>query len=234
MMTMNHTDATRLGACEKYLLGELPPSLRAEFEEHYFGCAACAAELNAGALFLAGSHQVFGESPATARPEPIHSPSRTWLAWLRPAIAAPAIAALLLLIGYQNFLVIPHWKNLAAHTDAPRLLHPAYVRVGVARSAESAFQVPAGQLSDVFLDIPSDPGFESYLLRIEDNSGATRFSLPIPASEAGKTAILQFPSNLAPGSYQLVLLGLSTSSSSGVDLTRSPFLVVIPGQIKQH
>ncbi|HUL14611.1 MAG TPA: zf-HC2 domain-containing protein [Terriglobales bacterium] len=231
---MNHTDATRLEACEKYLLGELPPSLRAEFEEHYFGCAVCAAELDAAALFLAASRQVLAESPAPARAGHSTSPAKPWLAWLRPEFALPALAALLLLIGYQNLLVIPHWKNLAAPTDSPRLLHPPSVRVGVSRAAQSVFQVPAGQPFDFFLDVPNDPPYQSFMLRIEDKSGATRFSLPIPSSEAGKTSTVQLPSNLAPGSYQLVLQGLSASSPSGDEITRAPFIVVIPGQIEQH
>ena len=231
---MDHTDATRLGACEKYLLGELPPSLRAEFEEHYFGCAVCAAELNSAALFLSASRQVLGETPVSARAEHLTSSARPWLAWFRPAFAVPALAALLLLIGYQNFLVIPHWKNIAARTDSPRLLHPPYVRVGVSRAAETAFQVPAGQPFDIFLDVPSAPSYQSFLFRIADKSGVTRFSLPVPSSESGKAAVVQLPSNLAPGSYQLVLLGLSTSSLSGDEITRAPFLVVIPGQIEQH
>jgi Putative zinc-finger len=233
MKKMDHTDATRLGACEKYLLGELPPSLRAEFEEHYFGCATCAAELNATTLFLSASRQVFGESPVRARPQAVPATARPWLAWLRPAFAAPALAALLLLIGYQNFLVIPQLKNVASGTDAPRLLHPPYIRVGVSRAAESAFRVTSGQPSEVFLDVPADSRYQSYLVRIEDNSGVTRASLPVPLSEAGKTSVLQLPSNLAPGSYQLVLLGLSASPSTA-EITRAPFLVVNPGQIEQH
>jgi Putative zinc-finger len=35
---MDHHQATQLTAVEKYLLDELPPELRDEFEEHYFDC----------------------------------------------------------------------------------------------------------------------------------------------------------------------------------------------------
>src|SRR5260370_22131995 len=38
-----------------------------------------------------------------------------WLRWLQPALV-PACAALLLLVGYQNFVSIPHWKGLAVQS----------------------------------------------------------------------------------------------------------------------
>jgi hypothetical protein len=44
---MSHSDAVRLGLAELYMLGEEMPVTPAEFERHYFDCAACAAELRA-------------------------------------------------------------------------------------------------------------------------------------------------------------------------------------------
>ena len=49
---MEHQEAIRLGAVEKYLLGELPTPQRDEFEEHFFDCRECAAELRMTANFL--------------------------------------------------------------------------------------------------------------------------------------------------------------------------------------
>jgi len=40
-------------ATEKYLLGELRPELRHQFEEHVFDCQQCAFDLWAAATFLA-------------------------------------------------------------------------------------------------------------------------------------------------------------------------------------
>jgi len=36
---MDHTEALRLQAAEKYALKELSPSLMEEYEEHFFDCA---------------------------------------------------------------------------------------------------------------------------------------------------------------------------------------------------
>jgi len=49
---MDHNEALRLHAVEKYALGELPPSLRNEFEEHYFECEECAEDVRAAAEFV--------------------------------------------------------------------------------------------------------------------------------------------------------------------------------------
>jgi len=49
---MDHNEALRIQAAEKYVLGELPPPLRDEFEEHYFECEECALDVNAVAGFV--------------------------------------------------------------------------------------------------------------------------------------------------------------------------------------
>ena len=49
---MDHTDATRLMATDQYLLNELAPEVRDEFEEHLFGCSECALDLRSGAAFV--------------------------------------------------------------------------------------------------------------------------------------------------------------------------------------
>ncbi len=49
---MDHNEALRLHAVEKYALGELPASLRNEFEEHYFECEECAEDVRAAAEFV--------------------------------------------------------------------------------------------------------------------------------------------------------------------------------------
>src|SRR5215469_13758810 len=66
MRDMNHSDAVRLQAAEKYVLGELQGSLRDEYEEHYFDCAECAADLKATAAFVSMSRMAFRNEAAVA------------------------------------------------------------------------------------------------------------------------------------------------------------------------
>jgi len=49
---MDHNEALRQQAAEKYVLGELPPTLRDEYEEHYFECQECALDVKATTEFV--------------------------------------------------------------------------------------------------------------------------------------------------------------------------------------
>ena len=55
---MNHDEAIRLKAAEKYLLGELSAELRDQYEDHYFGCAECAQDIRTGAVFIDNARDV--------------------------------------------------------------------------------------------------------------------------------------------------------------------------------
>jgi anti-sigma factor RsiW len=56
---MDHNEALRLRAVEKYVLGELPPSLRDQFEEHFFECQECAQDVKAAAEFVDNARAVW-------------------------------------------------------------------------------------------------------------------------------------------------------------------------------
>ena len=49
---MDHSEAVRSKAAERYLLGEMTPVAREEYEDHFFGCTECAQEVQAGAVFI--------------------------------------------------------------------------------------------------------------------------------------------------------------------------------------
>src|SRR5438876_8445380 len=109
MENMDHTEAVRMQAVEKYVLGELSPLLRAQFEEHYFDCADCALNLRAGVAFAAASRQYFAESAATERVA--NAPSPGWFGWLKPLVVVPAFAALIAIVAYQNSVSIPRLQK---------------------------------------------------------------------------------------------------------------------------
>ena len=56
---MDHNEALRQQAAEKYVLGELPPTLRDEFEEHFFECQECALDVTAAAGFVDNARAVW-------------------------------------------------------------------------------------------------------------------------------------------------------------------------------
>src|ERR1019366_2468797 len=127
---MDHDVVVRQKMTEKYLLDELDPDARHEFEEHFFDCSDCALDVRAGALFVEQSKIVLAENPrpvSAGLPERVPIPARPgWLAWFRPVLAAPLIVLLLAVIGYQNLVTYPHLQQAL---NSPRVLPWAAVNV---------------------------------------------------------------------------------------------------------
>jgi len=232
---MNHSDAIRLGACEKYLLGELAAPLRDEFEEHYFQCAECARDLQSASLFAAASREALPESPSPSRVTAT-APSG-WFRWMRPALALPAFAALILVLGYENLVAVPHWRHLAAQATSSDLLRPVLLHPGISRGAQSALTLLPGQSFAVYLDVPTDPSYPSYLIRLQDASGATRNLLTLSSADIQRPPLLKMPSDLTSGAYTVHVLGLSqpsASPASAPEVASFPFAIEIRANIEQH
>ena len=68
---MGHDEAVRTLATERYLLGELAPELRDQFEEHLFDCQTCAFDLRTAATFLEHAKVVL------SRPSPFNRRCRS-------------------------------------------------------------------------------------------------------------------------------------------------------------
>ena len=107
---MDHNEAIQLQAAVKYVLGELSPVQREEYEEHYFDCAECAVDIKALATFADTTREVLRQERARALAKDLVPVRGGWLRWLQPALV-PACAALLLIIAYQNTVTIPHAKG---------------------------------------------------------------------------------------------------------------------------
>src|SRR5260370_7322314 len=123
MAKMDHNEAIRLQAAVKYVLGELSPVQREEYEEHDFDCAECAIDLKALATFADTTREVLRQEKVNSfAKDPV--PARGgWLRWFQPAVAVPAFAALLLIIAYQNAVTIPRAKE--ATTQNTEQLFPS-------------------------------------------------------------------------------------------------------------
>jgi hypothetical protein len=58
---VDHDEAVRTLATEKYLLGEMCRDLREEFEMHLFDCEQCAFDLWAAVTFLARAKAILSK-----------------------------------------------------------------------------------------------------------------------------------------------------------------------------
>jgi anti-sigma factor RsiW len=159
---VNHFEATQSRAVEKYLLGEMLPSERDAFEEHFFDCPECAADLRATAAFLdAAKSELKDLSRSTVQPQPVKR-SPFVLPW-KPALAWGALAASLLVTAYQNILVFPRLTNEVAQLKAPEVLPSLSLVSGNSRGGETSSMTVANTKPFLLLvDVPTQDRFMSY------------------------------------------------------------------------
>ncbi len=210
---MEHDEAIRLNMTEQYLLDELSPEAREEFEEHYFECHECAVDVGAGAVFVEQSKIVLAEMPVLI-PKP--SPVPVWLGWLRPALVAPVLAVLLAVVGYQNLVTVPQLLQAANH---PQVLPWASVNIGTFGLGEKVVSTLPGQGFMLMVRIPPDGSYSQYIADLYNPAGKVEWSLTIPATGAQTEAqdewAVRVPgSNRPPGTYALVVRGVNAAGES--------------------
>jgi Putative zinc-finger len=180
MTNMDHNEAVRLQAAEKYLLGELPKEQHAAFEEHYFDCSACAEEMKAAAAFMESSRQVVREeAPQIIDQKRLvpASPARGgWFGWLRPAFAVPVFATLLLFIGYQNGVTITRLKD-SSSSQMGQIISSSFQLRGSVRGgsedgdATNKVRVRSGESFTLNFDFTPARTFSEYTWQLLDQAG---------------------------------------------------------------
>jgi hypothetical protein len=226
---MDHLEAVRLNAAEKYLLGELSPELRDQYEDHFFDCKECAQDIRRGAAFVDNARDLWS---ATADAAVIVRPERAarswWSGFLRPSFAAPALALLLLVAAYQNAITIPRLKSEISQVATPQTL-PSFSLITLASRGGDllTITVPVEKPFSVFVDIPPKGQFSSYLCEFQNEAGKYEFSVSVSPEEAKQTVqLLVPPGKLPPGSHVLVVYGLGSPGPAAADrigLARIPF-----------
>jgi anti-sigma factor RsiW len=186
---MNHADAVETRAAERYVLDEMTPEEREQFEEHYFGCAACAADVR-DEMTIA----------ATLRAENAHDnvvPIRRTspVPWL----AAAAMLAIVAFLGYQNAML----RARSPH-DLPRVLHTVSLSQESRGGGEETVVGNASQPFGLFIDIPPRANATRYVVTIADSAGRARETVQVPREEARESVQLVVPGGLlSPGHYSV-------------------------------
>ncbi len=220
---MDHQEALRDRAVEKYLLKEMPPPEREEFEAHFFDCQECAADVRATAAFL---DAVKKQLPQWRGGRPARVPKRPWFDFVwRPAVAAPAFALLLLAVAYQNVVVLPRVAGETAQLKNPEILTSLSLIGGNSRGgAMPSATLATGQPLLISLDIPTAEQFLSYTCVLVAPSGAVVWRLPVSPTQAKDTVAIRVPSGaLEQGEYRLVVRGQANAGGEPVDLANYRF-----------
>lgn len=224
---MDHVVVVRQKMAERYLLNELEPEVRDEFEEHYFDCPVCAQDMCAGADFLEHSRIVLAEKTApvpirTNPPVPAKSAgaglfTSSWLAWFRPTFAVPAMALLLVVIGYQNLVMFP---NSAAR---PHILPWASITAGTWGVTGPSITVPEKSGFLLFVRIPQGGTYARYIADLYNPQGKLEWSLPLQATPGQDEWSIQIPAgNREAGTYRLSVHG-TTATGESKDLGSASF-----------
>ena len=222
---MDHADAMRLNATERYLLNELDKIQLEEFEEHMFDCQACALDVQSASMFLEHTRNILAEpTPQAVRP-PALAPvpaSSSWFAWLRPSMAVPAMAVLLLAIGFQGYLL----RGATKAASTPDILAATTINVATRAANTPQVHTAAGQPFVLFLNIPSESRFSSHIADLYDPAGYIKWSLPISAEMASDTLPMRVPGLRDPGRYVVAIRAIEDGSNP-TEIGRQPFELVL-------
>jgi hypothetical protein len=217
MTIMDHNEAVRLQAAEKYVLGKLPKEQHAAYEEHYFDCPACAEEIKATVAFMESARQVIREEalePVAAERFASTKPrTGDWFAWLRPALAVPVLAVLFLFIGYQNGVTIPRLKD-SASSQMGQTISSAFSLRGSVRGggedgdAANRVRVRSGESFTLNFDFTPTGTFSEYDWQLRDQAGRVVKSDSIGGEKKYQRVSLNVAGGVkSAGKYSLVFLG---------------------------
>ena len=211
---MDHEEAIRVKATERYLLNELDPTQRDRFEEHLFDCQECALDVRAAAMFVEQSKTVLSEPPGvSAVSVPTVVPVKpAWFGWLRPALALPVLAVLLAVVVYQNLVMYPQLKQAV---NTPQVLPWASVNLSTRGANAPPISVTQGKGFLLFVRIPPEKSYSRYTADLYNPAGKLEWSLTIPATSAEDTWPVQVPAaNRESGIYTLRVHGITASGES--------------------
>jgi hypothetical protein len=203
---MEHKEAIELKAAERYVMRELPVELRDAYEEHFFDCAECAADIKAATIFAETSREIFADEGPRGAEDMNKEYGSVWSRWLRPAFALPVFAALLAMLGYQNLVTIPQLKG--GSEASVQVLNSFPLAAANSRGAAVHIAVRRGESFALTFDIPPGKNFPEYLCQLRDASGRVLRQISVTAEQANKSVELFIPAGMMlPGTYSIVIAG---------------------------
>jgi len=215
---MDHNEATTTRATEKYLLNELEPDLRNQFEEHVFDCNECALDLRVATMLVENSKIILGQ-PRPLR-EPVPAPTWGWMQWLRPAVTIPVMATLLAVIGYQAT------NRSRDFASGPQLINSLSLIAANARGGSSnSATAPSEKPFVMYVDVPPVAQATSFAADFHNPDGSLLWTLPITGDAAKDTLTIQVPAVSGPaGTYILVIRSINGVGQS-TEVARYPVAI---------
>lgn len=201
---MTHAVAVSTHAVERYLLDEMTELERHRFEEHYFDCHDCAADLRAGNLMREGvaAGMIGTAAAATVKETATVTPFRPRKAW-SPSVVLPwaAAAMLALAVGYQSLFVVPGLRQELG----PQALSPVTLR-SASRGAEPQVALSSGPVTFA-LDMSGVQAGTRLTYDLRTAGGEIAASGTAVAPSPGTPLLLLIPGTAiaSPGSHVLTV-----------------------------
>jgi hypothetical protein len=210
---MDHIEAVKTLAVERYLLEEMTQDEREAFEEHFFSCAECAEDARHASALRDGVRSGLARSMASpganesARVLPLRRAGAGW----RSSLALPWAAAALLAIGlgYQTVegpLLARHQADSVAL--APSTLRPA------SRGQETVVSPGPGGIVTLAVDLGGAPFDRDIRYELARTDGRTIASGDAPLPSPGAPLLLMLPGSLLAGSERFVLTLNNTGAAN--------------------
>ena len=116
---MTHPQIEDEEVIERYVRNQLAPEVRQAFEEHYFACDECFEKLQVTERFIAGIRDAARVGRLGSRVAGVPH-AKSWAAWMLPAFAASACAAVLFagISAWMLFVQVPRARRQAARASA--------------------------------------------------------------------------------------------------------------------
>ena len=230
---MNHQDALQEMAAERYLLGELSGASLNSFEEHMFECLECAADVKSGATFIDAARSELNASRKAVVPNPERAPK--WMSWFTsPWILGPALAACLVALSFQTFVLQPRMKLQIAQSQSPAVLSPLVLaNAGARGDGESTPKIVAPEHGSfvVSIDVPTTGEFSSYICSLHAPDGSLLWQTAVSPEQARDSLLINIPTDKTKeGLNTFLIQGLPSGARSGgtlEDLARYKFVVEI-------
>jgi hypothetical protein len=226
---MNHQEALREMAVERYLLGELSGASLDSFEEHLFECPECAIDLKNGRTFIDAARTELGVPRNVTAPH--LKSARRWTSWfISPWILAPALAACLLLLAFQTFLLQPRMKLEVARAQTPTVLSPLVLaNAGARGDSIPAIVAPEHGFFVISLDVPTTGGFSSYRCSLFAPDGSLLWQTTVSPEQARDALLINMPTDkVKEGLNTFLIQGSSAGAGPNgtlEDLARYKFRV---------
>ena len=204
-MRMDHSHATRIQACSRYLAGSLSPEDSEEFEEHFFGCQECAEELKLGEAFAEHLRAAFRQESEQAAASFVTrpAPKPTWIERFWTSFALPVAATACLLMGvviYQNTMLLPGMRTEMAALSKSQAV-PS-VPLKQSRGVDDAFHIGNSVFWTAYFYLGKAGKSPSYVCDVEKSDGSRIDTIQLSAPANGQPfVILMRRSQYPAGAY---------------------------------